>query len=637
LSTETHLLRAHPAESETAMSSREEIDALIAAGKSDAAVALLAELWWREPRPATAAFVVSRFEGLREHVPLKRCRVAFLRSFVVEPVIPLARAMAFVDGIDLEVQVGDFNAYTQEILDGAGPLYSFEPDVVFLAALTRDVSPHLWDRFPDLDEAAAREEIDALATSYSSLITAFRERSDAHLVVHTLETPPTPSAGIRDAQEPLGQVAAIRAVNDAIARAARDAHNVYVLDYDGLAGRRGSETWRDLRTWATVRLPVRGDELVHLAAEWLRFLHPLTGVTCKVLAVDLDGTLWGGVVGEDGVDGITLGDPAGAAFDAVQRAMLDLYRRGVILAVCSKNNEDDALAALEGQPGMLVRPEHFAALRINWRSKADNLREIAEELNVGLEAVAFLDDNPVERSLVRAHAPEVTVIELPDDPLLFADTLRASPVFERLGLTEEDRVRGKLYADQRQRTSLQRSAASLEDFYRSLMMVVEVRPMTDSTLPRTAQLTQKTNQFNLTTQRYTEHQLTELLAGGSRIYTVRVKDRFGDNGIVGIAITLQDQALCRIDTFLLSCRVIGRTVETAILATIADHADADGATTLVGTYVPTKKNAPARDFYSRHGFVAAGTANGASTWELALNERPLSCPPWIALDIEGFG
>jgi FkbH-like protein len=273
-------------------------------------------------------------------------------------------------------------------------------------------------------------------------------------------------------------------------------------------------------------------------------------------------------------------------------------------------------------------------VRINWRSKAENLREIAAEVNVAPDAVAFLDDNPAERSLVRAHAPEVTVIDLPDDPLDFADTLRASPVFERLGFTGEDRARGQMYAEQRQRVNLQRSTASLEDFYRSLKMVVEVRLMTESTLARAAQLTQKTNQFNVTTRRYTEQQLTELVAGGARIYTAGVKDRFGDNGIVGIAIMLEDTTVCEIDTFLLSCRVIGRTVETAVLCAIADDAQAVGATKLVGTYVPTKKNAPARDFYAQHGFTAVATEAGASTWELDLQGRSLSCPPWITLNVE---
>jgi len=578
---------------------------------------------------------VSRFEGLREQIPLKPCRVAILRSFVVEPVVPLARAMAFVRGMDLEVHLSDFNAYTQEVLDPGSSLYSFEPDVVFLAALTRDVSPVLWDQFADLDEAGVTDEIDRLVTSYRTLIAAFREQSSAPLVVHSLESPLSPAAGVLDAQAPLGQIAAVRAANEAIARTARETRDVYVLDYDALAGRRGADVWWNQRTWETARLPIRSEELIHLAAEWLRFLHPLTGITCKVLAVDLDGTLWGGVIGEDGVDGIKVDGAEGAAFRAVQRAVLDLYRRGVLLVICSKNNEEDARAALEEHPGLLVRERHFAGFRINWQNKADNLRDLAAELNVGLDSVAFLDDNPVERSLVRAQAPEVTVIDLPDDPLGFADALRAEPAFERLGLTDEDKVRGRLYAEQRQRASLEQSATSLEDFYESLEMKVELRQVTESTLPRAAQLTQKTNQFNLTTRRYTEQQLAEFIAAGSSIYTARVRDRFGDNGIVGVVITMPSEDAWEIDTMLLSCRVIGRTIETAILAAIAQDAEASGADLLVGTFIPTKKNAPARDFYERHGFSETAASDEASKWELTLAGRSVSCPPWIVLDVNG--
>jgi FkbH-like protein len=615
-------------------SRREEIDSLIAAGKVGVARTLLAELLREDTGAGTPAFVAARFERLRDALPLKRCRLAILRSFVVEPVIPQARAMAFVRGVDLDIHIGDFNAYMQEVLDPASAVYAFEPDVVVLAVLTRDASPRLWDQFSDLDAAEVEEEVNRVKNSYRTFVRAFRERSNAQLVIHSLETPPSPAAGILDAQNPCGQIASIRAVNEAISQAAREARDVYILDYEALAARRGTEIWIDRRTWETARLPIRGDELRHLAAEWLRFLHPLTGVTCKVLAVDLDGTLWDGVVGEDGVDGVSIEGLGGSPFRAVQRAVLDLHRRGVILAICSKNNEDEALAALEKHSEFLLRPQHFAAHRINWDSKAESLRDLAAQLNVGLDSVAFLDDNPVERSLVRAQAPEITVIDLPDDPHAFADAVRAMPIFERLGLTDEDRKRSQHYAEQQQRAALQQTSESLEDFYHSLEMSIEIRRLTQSTIARAAQLTQKTNQFNLTTRRYTELNLEKLLDAGAHIFTTRVKDRFGDNGIVGVTIAMEVEDAWSIDTMLLSCRVIGRTIETAILATIAEEAEASGATTLRGSYIPTSKNVPARDFYATHGFAEVATSDGASTWELGLAERSLSCPPWIVLDDE---
>jgi FkbH-like protein len=351
------------------------------------------------------------------------------------------------------------------------------------------------------------------------------------------------------------------------------------------------------------------------------------------LVTDLDNTLWGGVVGEDGIDGIQLGiEYPGAAFQAVQRVMLDLYRRGILLAVCSKNNLSDAMEALEKHPGMLLKPEHFAAMRINWKDKAENLREIAAELNIGIDSLAFLDDNPVERERIRTVFPEVTVIELPEDPMSFSRVLRETPVFERLTLSEEDRERGRYYAQQRQRVELERRVSSLEDFYRSLQQEIEIATVTPGTLTRIAQLTQKTNQFNLTTRRYSEQQLTEMAQSSAwKIYSIRVKDRFGDNGTVGVAITHDVEEVCEIDTFLMSCRVISRTVETALISFLIEQARTRGMIQIRGWFLPTKKNHMAADFYPLHGFQKVSEDNEKTFWSLALSESVTRCPEWIKL------
>jgi FkbH-like protein len=610
---------------------RAEIDALIANGDAPAARRLLADLWREEASPATASFVTSRFEMMRGALRLQTCKVAVLRSFTVEPIIAPLRASAFLGGLDLTVQIGDFNAYAQEILDEGSPLYGFEPDVVLLAVQAEDVTPELWDGFADLDSDDVITEINRVASLYEQLVRAFRSRSSAHLVIHSLLEPPAPSLGILDTQLQHGQLAAIRKVNDAISAVTYETADVYVLDYSSLVKRRGSVAWHDQRNWLTSRLPIAASELIAFAEEWIRFLHPLTGKICKALAVDLDNTLWGGVLGEDGIEGIQLNDEyPGAGYRSLQRVMLDLIRRGVVLAICSKNNHDEAVDALQNHPGMLLHLHDFASLRINWKDKATNLREIAQELNVGIDSLAFLDDNSIECAWVQAQLPEVTVIELSSDPMKHAATLRAAPVFERLSLTEEDRVRSRLYADQRQRNELAESTTSLEDFYRSLGMVVEIEAVNSKTLARASQLTQKTNQFNLTTRRYTEQQLTELVSSDdSNIYTVRVRDRFGDNGIVGVAIIRYGQEACEIDSFLLSCRVIGRTIETAVLATIAEQARAANIQKLVGHYVPTSKNAPAQDFYHSHGFTQISSREDGSRWELQLGGHQLSSPPWI--------
>jgi FkbH-like protein len=615
---------------------RAEADRLVAAGDATAAARVLAQLWHEDPGPSVASFVVSRFERLRGSLSLVPHRLAVLRSFTAEPAVPLLRAAAFAAGIDLTVQVGDFNAYAQELLDPGSSLYSFRPESVVLAVQTRDVAPELWDGFAGIGPEEARAAIERVVSGFAAWVAGFRAASPAHLIIHNLELPAIPSQGILDHQTADGQADAIRQINRELGRIVREHTGVYLLDYDALVARHGRDRWHDERKWLTMRMPLTGEALGRLAAEWMRFLRPLSGRVCKVLVTDLDNTLWGGVIGEDGVDGIKVGtEYPGAAFRSLQQAILDLRHRGVILAVCSKNNEADAVGALRNHPGMLLRPEHFAAMRINWNDKAQNLREIAAELNVGLDSLAFLDDNPAERERVRGELTEVAVIDLPADPMGYAAALREASVFERLALSAEDRERGRYYAEQQQRDELKNGATSLEDFYHSLRQVVTIAAVRPGTLARAAQLTQKTNQFNLTTRRYTEQQLAELAARpGCEVCCVQVRDRFGDNGLVGVAVTQDDGEWCELDTLLLSCRVIGRTVETAILAALADRARDRGCRELRGWFVPTKKNAPARAFYPDHGFRAAEDRGGSTLWVLDLLSGPPECPEWITLETQ---
>jgi FkbH-like protein len=307
----------------------------------------------------------------------------------------------------------------------------------------------------------------------------------------------------------------------------------------------------------------------------------------------------------------------------------------VLLAVCSKNNLEDAFPVFERHPAMVLKGTHFAAYRINWRSKAANLRELAAELNIGLDSLVFLDDNPVERAAVRSELPDVLVPELPSDPAQYRAALLELDVFESLALTAEDRQRGRLYADQAQRREFEDSirGASIEEYLAGLNMVVEIAPANSATLSRVAQLTNKTNQFNLTTRRYSEDDVVALRDQGSDVFGMRVTDRFGDNGLVGVAILgpLVGGG-CEIDTLLLSCRVMGRGLETALLSFIAGQARALGCTTLRGRFVPTAKNAPARDCYAGHGFrLAEQLEDGSQVWELELAEQDVTTPTWLTV------
>jgi len=618
---------------------RSEIDRLISEGLVAPASQRLCELWRRDAGSATAAFVVARLDQVREKLALPKFKLAILRSFTVDPIVPLLRAEALSYGIDVSVHVGDFNAYAQEILDRNSGLYRFEPDAVALAVRAAEIAPDLWSHFAELSAETANQAAERVVRSFEQWIAAFRARSSAALVIHNLELPSMPNLGVLDGQLENGQSDLFRQINREVTRIAAAYRGVYVLDYAALVARHGSERWHDERKWQMARLPIAADHLLSMAREWMRFVVPLSGHIAKALVVDLDNTLWGGVIGEDGMTGIKVGaEYPGAAYQALQRALLDLSRKGILLAVCSKNNLDDAMEALDQHPGMLIRSKDFAALRINWTDKAQNLREIAEELNIGIDSLAFVDDNRFEREQVRAALREVNVIDLPHDPMGYAAAIRNCPLFERLSLSAEDRQRTTMYAEQRQRTGAEQNFQSKEDFFRFLEQEVEIAPVSDATLARVAQLTQKTNQFNMTTRRYTEQQIADMSSAPEwEILSIKVKDRFGDHGLVGVAIAHQQGERCEVDTFLMSCRVIGRTIETAFLAAVGERAAARGCKQLVGRFVPTKKNAPARDFYAQHGFSQHEANGDGAFWTLDLADASLRCPEWIKLVSPGGG
>lgn len=596
----------------------------------------LRALWALQPYASTAGVVLNHrilFDG--PPAP-RQVRVAILRSFTVEPLVPLLQASALFHHLDLSVHTGDFNGYAQELIEPPTELLHFQPAVVILAIRTPDLLPAIWNQFTSLAPEDVSEMVQNALEQLRTWLLAFRRRCAAHLVLHALELPTTPAYGLLDSTIPSSQTEAISSFNRRLRSLAATMPNVSILDFDNLVARHGRAAWTDLVRWSAIRLPIASHCLHHLATEWLRHIYALCGITRKVVVVDLDNTLWGGLAGEEGLDGVRLGPGhEGVGYLEMQRVLVDLSRRGFLLAVCSKNNEPDALRILQQHPAMLLCPSDFAAIRINWRDKAVNLREIAAELNLGLEAFVFVDDNPVERQRVRAELPEVEVIDLPTHPIHYAQTLRDSIVLDRLSLTDEDRMRGRRYHEQRKRVELAQAAGSLEEFYRSLRQIVTIEPLKPETLARASQLTQKTNQFNLTTRRYTESELAVMLTSpGWSIRTVRVQDRFGDNGIVGLVAARREDRVCVIDTFILSCRVIGRTVESAVLAHLATECAGAGLGEIRGQFLPTAKNAPAATLYPDHGFRPLDNDAGGSWWTLDLTAPPIQTPAWIELRTE---
>jgi len=405
-----------------------------------------------------------------------------------------------------------------------------------------------------------------------------------------------------------------------------------LLDAAALAQTVGLAEWHNPRLWNMAKFSF-SEELIPLYADHVaRIVAAMRGKSGKVLVLDLDNTLWGGVIGDDGLEGINVsqGDAVGEAHLAVQRMALDLRQRGIVLAVSSKNTDEVARVPFERHPEMLLKLEHIAVFQANWNDKATNIQSIAAELSLGLDAMVFLDDNPAERGLVRKLLPEVAVPELPEDPAYYARTLAAGGYFEAVAFANEDLKRAGYYQDNAKRAKLQKQVGGLDAYLASLDMTITFQPFDATGRARIVQLINKSNQYNLTTRRYTD---PEVAAAESdpRVFTlqVRLADIFGDNGMISVIICRPDEAaVWNIDTWLMSCRVLGRRVENMVLREIVARARAAGIVKLKGVYKPTDRNALVVDHYSKLGFTkTGGDDTGTTQWEFLIDaELPDGAP-----------
>ncbi len=569
-----------------------------------------------------------------ERLGLRKIRVALLSSFSIEFIHDALIAQGFLNELEVEIYQAGFGQFRQEILDPASGLYASKPQVVVLALDGPRLFPfayagylqHLSGGFDQLLEGAERE--------IEAWLGGFRTQSDATVLIHNFAPSPWRPWGVLDDRVGLGQGHLVASLNERLDRLSRAQRGVYVVDYAGLVSRVGSERWHDDRMDHYAQAPIAQSALPILACEYMKYLRALTGKTRKCVVLDLDNTLWGGVVGEVGAMGIELGPQyPGSAFMAFQRAVLDLSRRGILLALASKNNEGDVREAFARNPHMLLKPEHFAHMEIHWGPKSKSLEAIARKLNIGLEHMVFADDSPIECEQVRSACPVVTVIQLPKQPEQYVRALLEEGLFDGLEHSEEDGKRAELYQQRAQAEAMMAESGSLDEFLRNLETEVALVPVDGTSLARVAQLTQKTNQFTTTTRRYTEADVSRYASDPVWSTTaIRVLDRFGDNGIVGVMLARQDGAVLDVDSFLLSCRVIGRKVETVMLAHLCDQAKARAARRLRGRIIPTKKNEPVRDLYARHGFqrVTVDETSG-EVWELDLEQQRVEYPQWLAV------
>jgi FkbH-like protein len=557
--------------------------------------------------------------------------IAVLRNVVVEPIEPYLRYLAFEIGCDARVRFGEYDHIQQESLGGRPGLLDASTAFVLVFNSLDVLSPVLTTDFAAAgpDEIAA--EGDRIVAAAEAAIDGIRRQTAATILWHAFELPLFPALGIADARQPLSQTSVIAALNERLRLALSKTGSGYLVDTNACRARLGAAAFYDARYWHIGRAPYSREGLWEIALEQFKYVRASRGRQKKCLVLDCDDVLWGGVVGEEGLSGIRIGRSyPGSAYLEFQQEVLNLHRRGVILAICSKNNDADVRAVFRGHPDMLLKEEHFACVRINWTDKPTNLREIAAELNIGLDSLLFADDSEVECDLVRRLLPEVEVLHLPRDRAVEnRSRLAAGGWFDTLAVSEDDRARGARYLDEAARNRMRSESANLEAYFQALGMMASIRTADPLSISRIAQLTRKTNQFNLTTRRYSDEDIARMAAREDcDVLSLRLSDRYGDSGLVGVAILVYDGPAVTLDTLLLSCRVLGRGVEDAFLVTALKRARARGALTAIGEYRPTARNQMVGEFYTSRGFNPRDGGAGTNRFTLDLGAWA-GTEPWF--------
>jgi FkbH-like protein len=567
--------------------------------------------------------------------PLVPFRLGLLSNSTVDFIAPSIEGTGARHGLALECIKADYDQVIQEALSPDSVINRAKPDAVLIAVDFRALPLRCKKGSLEDAERCVRDSLAYLAAVRAGIKT----NSAAICIRQTIAPPPERLFGSMDRALPGTLRNILERINLGLADTMAGTDDV-LLDVAGLAETVGSAEWHSPAEWNLAKLPFSNRYLPLYADHVTRLLSALRGKSRRVLVLDLDNTVWGGVIGDDGLEGIRCaqGDAVGEAFLSVQRLALALRERGIVLAVSSKNTDAIARSPFRNHPEMLLKEEHIAVFQANWNDKATNIAAIARELRLGLDSIVFLDDNPLERNLVRQLLPEVAVPELPADPALYARTLAAAGYFESVAFSDEDVKRARYYQDNARRVELEKEAGDLEGYLASLKMEIVFQPFDETGRARITQLINKSNQFNLTTRRYTEAEVAAL-EQNRQCFTLqaRLSDTLGDNGMISVVICRPHaDSEWEIDTWLMSCRVLGRRVEQMVLREIIEHAKRHGIRRLVGVYQPTTRNHLVEDHYSKLGFrKISGDVDPATVWELDVNEADIK-PPAMTVRSTGF-
>ena len=538
----------------------------------------------------------------------KKLKVAILSSFTLNGLSEILHVKSSELGIRYQSYLGGYNQYNQELLDSQSEYYKFSPDVTFLIL---DIRNFLGENFHfpyNISDNERKLLVNEKINQIENIIKCFEKNLNSKLIITNFNIPSYSPNGITETKSDFGFHEMIEELNSSLRNISKTHSSVYVYDFNHFVSKYGEKNIFDYRQFHVGDIQIALNFIPYFAYELMSYIKPITGTNKKCIVLDLDNTLWGGIIGEDGFDGIELGHSSnGKAFVDFQKELLSLWNHGIILAINSKNNFDDAMKVINEHPNMILRKKNFASIQINWDDKAQNLKQIAEEINIGLNSIAFFDDDKINRERIKQEFPEVLTIEVPDDPSQFSLILKNLNDFNVLQRTDEDIKRGQMYAQQRERKELEKSISNLDDFLEQLDIKLKMKSSNEFLIPRISQLTLKTNQFNLTTRRYQEEEIRNFTNDHKFIVgCAQVLDKFGDNGITGVYIINKQDKIWSIDTFLLSCRIMGRGVENGILSQILIDAKHNGVEEIRANFIPTQKNKPAENFLPDFGFQKEG-------------------------------
>jgi FkbH-like protein len=567
--------------------------------------------------------------------PLRKLTLAVLSNATVDFLVPALVGSAARHGMDLTCVTAPYDQVMQESLDPQSEINLSAPDVALLAVDFRGLPL----RQAIGDAASAREIVASCLAYLATARTAIKRNGGALCILQTVVPPPEALFGSMDRIVPGTLRWSIDAFNRELAQSVVGTEDL-LLDVAAIAESVGVANWHCPRQWNMGKFPF-AESVVPLYAEHAaRLLGALRGTSRRCLVLDLDNTIWGGVIGDDGLEGIKLsqGDATGEAHLELQREALSMRQRGIVLAVSSKNDDETARLPFRSHPEMVLKENHIAVFQANWNDKATNIVAIANELSLGLESLVFVDDNPAERGLVRQALPEVAVLEMPEDPAQYARTLAAAGYFEAVVFSREDMTRADFYQDNARRVALQNQAGDVDSYLASLDMRITFSPFDATGRARIAQLINKSNQFNLTTRRYTENEV-RAAEHDPACFTlqVRLTDALSDNGMISVVICREHSpGVWDIDTWLMSCRVLGRRVEQMVLRELLARARERRIKTLAGRYLPTARNKLVADHYKNLGFtLLAHETDGTTAWMLTVEGAHIEPAP-MTVEHRGF-